>query len=155
MVTATRGRMVLLLTGAEHWSAMPRFSPKAVAAGQVQQRLTIVPMVPAMLDVISFGGGCDMRSLRCVLEAGAILVLPPVARRNNFRPANRAPQRRSPCALVWKSRPETGGISVATGGSGRARSMACAGPPMAGIDVAIRRDADASQDRLTIPVASW
>jgi long-chain acyl-CoA synthetase len=127
--------MVPLLTGASIVT-MPRFSVKALQRAMVQQRLTIVPMVPAMLDVISFGGGCDMRSVRWVLAAGALLPR---------RSAEQFQRQTGKVASPLYGTTETGGISVATSGDGH-EVDGLVGPPMAGIDVSIRHDGDASQD---------
>jgi long-chain acyl-CoA synthetase len=119
--------MVPLLTGASIVT-MPRFSIKALQKAMVEHRLTVVPMVPAMLDVVSFGGGCDMRRLRWVLAAGAILPR---------RSAEQFQRQTGKVASPLYGTTETGGISVATSGSG-GEVDGLVGPAMAGIEVAIR-----------------
>lgn len=64
--------MVPLLTGANIVSTR-RFSVKLLHQALEQYPISILPTVPAMLDVLSFGSSMDLRSLRWVLAAGAIL----------------------------------------------------------------------------------
>jgi acyl-coenzyme A synthetase/AMP-(fatty) acid ligase len=123
--------MVPLLTGASIVS-MRRFSPKAVQRALLAHRLTILPMVPAMLDVMSFSGGVDMRRLRWVLAAGAVL---PRRSAEQFRRQTGA------VASPLYGTTETGGISVATSADGQDVDGRV-GPPMAGIEVAVRPEAE-------------
>jgi long-chain acyl-CoA synthetase len=119
--------MVPLLTGASIVS-MRRFSPKAVQRALLAHRLTILPMVPAMLDVMSFSGGVDMRRLRWVLAAGAILPR---------RSAKQFHRQTGAVATPLYGTTETGGISVATAAAGQDVDGRV-GPPMAGVEVTVR-----------------
>jgi acyl-coenzyme A synthetase/AMP-(fatty) acid ligase len=119
--------MVPLLTGASIVS-MRRFSPKAVQRAMLAHRLTILPMVPAMLDVLSFGGRVDMRRLRWVLAAGAVLPR---------RSAEQFQRQTGAVASPLYGTTETGGISVATSADGL-NVDGRVGPPMEGIEVCVR-----------------
>ena len=123
--------MVPLLTGASIVS-MRRFSAKTVQRALLEHRLTIVPMVPAMLDIMSFGGNVDMRTLRWVLAAGAIL---PRRSAEHFHSQTGA------VATPLYGTTETGGISVAVSAAGRDVDGRV-GPPMEGVEVTVRPEAE-------------
>ncbi len=123
--------MVPLLTGASVIS-MRRFSVKMVARAVAEHPASILPTVPAMLDVLSFGAGMDLRSLRWVLAAGAML---PRRAAEQFRAKTGA----TACPLYGTT--ETGGISVATAADG-ADVDGRVGPPMDGVGIEFRPHAD-------------
>ncbi len=124
--------MVPLLTGANIIS-MRKFSVKLIARAVAEHPATILPTVPAMLDVLSFGSGVDLRSLRWVLAAGAML---PRRAAEQFRAKTGAVA----CPLYGTT--ETGGISVATAADG-GDVDGRVGPPMDGVQIEIRPHADA------------
>ena len=65
--------MVPLLTGAS-LATMRRFSPKTLYRALDDHPITILPAVPAMLELLMFGAGQRLRKLPpCVLTAGAPL----------------------------------------------------------------------------------
>src|SRR5262249_29358866 len=116
-----------LLTGASI-VAIPRFSIKLLQRALTEASPSILPTVPAMLDVLSFGGQTDLSQIRWLLTAGAVL-----PRRSAERFAARTGV--TPCPLYGTT--ETGGISVATradGGDIDGR----VGPAMDGVGVEIR-----------------
>jgi len=119
--------MVPLLTGANIIST-PRFSAKQVFRAIEEFPATIVPTVPAMLDVLSFGQGVDLRKLRWVLAAGAML---PRRAADQFREKTGAVA----CPLYGTT--ETGGISVAVAADGRDVDGRV-GPAMQGVEVSAR-----------------
>ncbi len=123
--------MVPLLTGASVVS-LRKFSVKQVARAVAEHPATILPTVPAMLDVLSFGAGVDLRSLRWVLAAGATL---PRRAAEQFREKTGA----TACPLYGTT--ETGGISVATAADG-SDVDGRVGPPMDEVGVEIRPHAD-------------
>jgi long-chain acyl-CoA synthetase len=123
--------MVPLLTGANIIS-MHKFSVKLVARAVAEHPATILPTVPAMLDVLSFGAGLDLRSLRWVLAAGAML---PRRAAEQFRVKTGA----IACPLYGTT--ETGGISVATAADG-GDVDGRVGPSMDGVEIEIRPYAD-------------
>jgi acyl-coenzyme A synthetase/AMP-(fatty) acid ligase len=119
--------MVPLLTGANIVSTR-RFSMKLVHRALAECRITVLPTVPAMLDVLSFGGGADLRRARWVLTAGAVL---PRRSAEQFYEKTGV----TPCPLYGTT--ETGGISVATAADGRDVDGRV-GPPMDGVSVEAR-----------------
>ncbi len=124
--------MVPLLTGANIISTR-RFSVKLMQRALAEHPVTVLPAVPAMLDVLSFGRGTDMRSLRWVLTAGAML---PGRSAAEFREKTGA----IPCPLYGTT--ETGGISVATASDGRDVDGRV-GRPMDGVEVEVKHHAGA------------
>jgi acyl-coenzyme A synthetase/AMP-(fatty) acid ligase len=126
--------MVPLLTGANIIS-MHRFSAKLAQRAIFDHGATILPTVPAMLDVLSFGASMNLRSLRWVLAAGSML---PGRAAEQFRQKTGA----TACPLYGTT--ETGGISVATAATG-SDVDGRVGPPMEGISVAVRSGGEASE----------
>lgn len=118
--------MVPLLTGA-HIVTTRKFSAKLIYRALEERPVTIVPTVPAMLDVLSFGQGADLRRARWVLTAGAML---PRRAAELFREKTGV----TACPLYGTT--ETGGISVATRADGRDVDGRV-GPPMAGVNVKV------------------
>jgi acyl-coenzyme A synthetase/AMP-(fatty) acid ligase len=119
--------MVPLLTGARIVS-IPRFSAKLVQRALAEYPISVVPAVPAMLDVLSFGRGVEVRDVRWMLTAGAIL---PRGSAEKFRAKTGA----TVCPLYGTT--ESGGISVATAADGRDVDGRV-GPPMDGVSVDVR-----------------
>jgi long-chain acyl-CoA synthetase len=119
--------MVPLLTGANIVSTR-RFSIKLIQRALGEHAITVVPTVPAMLDVLSFGNGADLRRARWVLTAGAML---PGRSAEQFRGKTGV----TACPLYGTT--ETGGISVATAADGRDVDGRV-GPPMNGVSVEVR-----------------
>ena len=90
---------------------------------------TILPTVPVMLDMLSVGGGTDLRHVRWVLTAGAMLP---------GRAAERFHTKTGATACPLYGTTETGVISVATAGDGRDVDGRV-GAPMEGVSVEVRR----------------
>ncbi len=126
--------MVPLLTGANIVSTR-RFSAKLVNRALAEHPVTIVPTVPAMLDVLSFGKGADLSRTRWVLAAGAML---PRRTAEQFRAKTGV----TACPLYGTT--ETGGISVATTADGRDVDGRV-GPPMEGVVVETWRQQGATE----------
>lgn len=118
--------MVPLLTGASLVTTR-KFSAKLIYSALEQRPVTVVPTVPAMLDVLSFGRGADLRRARWVLTAGAML---PRRAAEQFREKTGV----TACPLYGTT--ETGGISVATAADGRDVDGRV-GPAMAGVSVRV------------------
>jgi acyl-CoA synthetase (AMP-forming)/AMP-acid ligase II len=118
--------MVPLLTSANIVTTR-KFSAKLIYRALEERPVTIVPTVPAMLDVLSFGQGADLRRARWVLTAGAML---PRRAAEQFR------QKTGVTACPLYGTTETGGISVATAADGRDVDGRV-GPPMAGVSVMV------------------
>jgi long-chain acyl-CoA synthetase len=119
--------MVPLLSGAKIISTR-RFSMKLIQRALAEFSPSILPTVPAMLDVLSFGGGPDLAKVRWVLTAGAIL------------PRRSAEQFRAKTGVVacpLYGTTETGGISVATAANG-SDVDGRVGRPMQGVGVEVR-----------------
>ena len=126
--------MVPLLTGANIVSTR-RFSIKLIQRALTDFSPSILPTVPAMLDVLSFGGGPDLAKVRWVLTAGAVL------------PRRSAEQFRAKTGVVacpLYGTTETGGISVATAADGRDIDGRV-GPAMEGVGVEVRPAEGASE----------
>jgi long-chain acyl-CoA synthetase len=119
--------MVPLLTGANIVS-IRRFSIKLLQQGLAETSPSILPTVPAMLDVLSFGGQTDLSQIRWLLTAGAVL-----PRRSAEQFAAKTGV--IPCPLYGTT--ETGGISVATRADGRDVDGRV-GPSMEGVGVEVR-----------------
>ncbi len=126
--------MVPLLSGANVISTM-RFSAKLIQRALEEFPISVMPTVPAMLDMLSFGKGADLGKLRWVLAAGAML---PRRTAEQFRAKTGV----VPCPLYGTT--ETGGISVATAGDGQDLDGRV-GPPMQGVSVEVRRQAGADE----------
>lgn len=120
--------MVPLLTGADVVTTR-RFSIQLIRRALAEHGVTIVPTVPAMLDELSLGGGTDLRQVRCVLVAGAVL---PRRTATLFR------SKTGVTAIPLYGTTETGGISVGTCASG-SNVDGRVGPPMDGVDIDVRR----------------
>jgi acyl-coenzyme A synthetase/AMP-(fatty) acid ligase len=119
--------MVPLLSGASIVSTQ-KFSAKMIHRALHEFPLTILPTVPAMLDMLSFGNGADFGQVRWVLSAGAML---PRRSAQQFH----AKTGIVPCPLYGTT--ETGGISVATAADGRDVDGRV-GPAMQGVSVEVR-----------------
>jgi acyl-coenzyme A synthetase/AMP-(fatty) acid ligase len=120
--------MVPLLTSARVVS-MRSFQASRVFQALAEERLTILPAVPAMLEVLMFGAGDRLRgAVRTVLSAGSPLPQ---------RTAGRFREKSGVTIRPLYGTTETGGITVApaceelVGGS-------CVGPPMRGVEVEVR-----------------
>lgn len=119
--------MVPLLSGA-NLICTRRFSSKLIQRALHEFPVSVLPTVPAMLDVLSFGGGADLRQVRWVLTAGAML------------PRRTAEQFRAKTGVVacpLYGTTETGGIAVATAADGQDVDGRV-GPPMQGVSVEVR-----------------
>lgn len=116
--------MVPLLTGC-NVAAMQSFEAARARQALVEFGVTILPAVPAMLDVLTFGAGDGLRdAVRCVLSAGAPL-------------PERTARRFFDCTGL-RVRPlygttETGGITIAESLQ-RLPATGYVGPPMAGVE---------------------
>jgi long-chain acyl-CoA synthetase len=120
--------MLPLLCGASLVSTR-RFSVKGIASAIDNHGATILPLVPASLDVLALSGqGVKLRSLRHLLSAGAVLT-----RRSAQQFAGKTGI--TPCPLYGTT--ETGGISVATSADGRDVDGRV-GLPMEGVEVEVR-----------------
>lgn len=126
--------MVPLLTGASIVSTR-KFSMKQIHKALAEHPVSVLPTVPAMLDVLSFGGGADLLRVRWVLTAGAVL---PSRSAEQFREKTGV----TACPLYGTT--ETGGISVATSADGT-HVDGRVGPPMDGVEVQVRPQADAAE----------
>jgi acyl-CoA synthetase (AMP-forming)/AMP-acid ligase II len=119
--------MVPLVSGASVVS-MRSFQAGRVFQGLAQERVTILPAVPAMLDVLLFGAGERLRgAVGTVLTAGS-----PLAERT----AARFREKSDLTVRPLYGTTETGGITVAPAGEQLAGS--CVGPPMKGVEVQVR-----------------
>ncbi len=127
--------MVPLLTGASVVS-MRSFSPRLVFQALTEHRVSILPVVPAMLDALLFGGGDRLRAPdRVVLAAGAPLP---------ERTAARFQHRSGTVVRPLYGTTETGGIAVADGAGG-ALPTGVVGRPMEGVEVEVRVDGTAER----------
>lgn len=125
--------MLPLLTGANLITTRA-FSTALVKRAIQEFSPSIVPAVPAMLDMLAHSG-VNLRSVRWLLTAGSLMPGPSAER---FR------QRTGVTACPLYGTTETGGISVATAGDGRDVDGRV-GPPMRGVEVQIR-PSDAALD---------
>jgi acyl-coenzyme A synthetase/AMP-(fatty) acid ligase len=127
--------MVSLLSGASIVS-MRAFQASKVFQGLQEHQVTILPAVPAMLDVLLFGAGHRLRgAVRTVLSAGS-----PLSERTAERFSEKAGLRVRPLYGTT----ETGGITVALADGGQAAGS-CVGPPMNGVEAQIRPHAAGTQ----------
>lgn len=125
--------MVPLASGARVVS-MRSFQASRVFQALQQERVTILPAVPAMLDVLMFGAGDRLRgAVRTVLSAGSPL---------SERTASRFYARSGVMVRPLYGTTETGGITVAPAG-GEQIAGACVGPPMRGVEAQVRPRPDA------------
>jgi len=124
--------MVPLVSGASVVS-MRKFSPKLVFQALDDYRVTVMPAVPVMLEMMLFGAGRRLRrpGLR-VLTAGSPLPL---------RTALDYKQASGTSVQPLYGTTETGGISVAP--PDYDPPTGCVGPPMRGVDVEVRRQESA------------
>lgn len=112
------------------------FEAAVIRRALAERRISILPAVPAMLDLLTFGAGDQLRqTVRCVLSAGAPL-------------PDRTARRFFECTGMHV-RPlygttETGGISVGLG-DGRLATGGYVGPPMQGVEAEIRAALDESR----------
>jgi len=118
--------MLPLLTGANLISTRA-FSTKSIQRAIQEFSPSIVPTVPAMLDMLALSG-VDLSSIRWLLTAGSLLPKPTA---EQFR------QRTGVTACPLYGTTETGGISVAVAGNGLDVDGRV-GPPMRGVEVEIR-----------------
>lgn len=123
--------MVPLLTGAD-CIALPRFNPRLARAALAADRVSVLPLVPAMLPMMLQSGWAAGGRLRLVLSAGSPL------------PAETAAQFRretghAPRPLFGTT--ETGGVAVGLAGAGGSG----VGPAMAGVE--LRLDPTGLADR--------
>ena len=120
--------MVPLLSGASVVS-MRGFQAGKVFQGLAQEPVTILPAVPAMLDVLLFGAGDRLRgAVRTVLSAGSPL---------SERTAERFHARSGATIRPLYGTTETGGITIAPGGE-KQIAGSCVGPPMQGVEAQVR-----------------
>ena len=120
--------MVPLLSGASVVS-MRSFQASKVFQGLTEERVTILPAVPAMLDVLLFGAGDRLRgAVRTVLSAGSPL---------SERTAERFHSKSGLMVRPLYGTTETGGITVAPSAE-RQIAGSCVGPPMDGVEAQVR-----------------
>ncbi len=130
--------MVPLLSGASVVS-MRSFQARRVFQGLAEQPVTILPAVPAMLDVLLFGAGDRLRGVaRTVLSAGSPL---------SQRTASRFRAKSDITIRPLYGTTETGGITVAPAGETQI-SGSCVGPPMNGIEAQVRPHPAKSESNL-------
>lgn len=123
--------MVPLLSGA-NLICTRRFGAKLVQRCLHEFPVSVLPTVPAMLDMLSFGSGPDVQKVRWVLTAGSML------------PRRTAEQFRAKTGVVacpLYGTTETGGIAVATAADGQDVDGRV-GPPMEGVSVEVRGSGD-------------
>jgi long-chain acyl-CoA synthetase len=120
--------MVPLLSGASVVS-LRGFQATRVFEGLAAHRITILPAVPAMLDVLLFGAGQRLRgAVRTVLSAGSPL---------SERTAGRLYAKSGLMIRPLYGTTETGGITVAPAGE-KQIAGSCVGPPMDGVEAQVR-----------------
>ncbi|HTI50820.1 MAG TPA: AMP-binding protein, partial [Planctomycetaceae bacterium] len=120
--------MLPLVSGADVVSTR-RFNPRLVQRTLRENAITIFPAVPAMLDLLMVGAADGLTpASRHVLSAGAPLP---------ERTANAFLEKTGAVVSPLYGTTETGGISVAVGGS-RASVGACVGPTMRPVSVVVR-----------------
>lgn len=121
--------MVPMLSGADIVT-MREFNPKTVFDAVAQHRLTILPAVPAMLDVLLLGGGDRLKTFpRTITSAGAPL---------SERTAQRFLEKSGILVRPLYGTTETGGIAVGVGDR-EASIPGCVGPAMKGVEAALDR----------------
>ncbi len=122
--------MVPLLSGARVVS-MRSFQASRMFEAFASERITILPAVPAMLEVLMFGAGERLRgAVRTVLSAGSPLA---------SRTAERFRDKSGITVRPLYGTTETGGITVAPAGEEQIAGS-CVGPPMRGVEVKLRHD---------------
>ncbi len=143
------GVMVPLITGC-NVAAMRQFDPALARQALLELGVTILPAVPAMLDVLTFGAGDALRNTaRCVLSAGAPLP---------ERTARRFRQCTGMNVRPLYGTTETGGISIAES-LDALPAAGYVGRPMAGVlarlsSAAVEGEAGPPLHRLSIRSAS-
>ncbi|MGD9721278.1 MAG: class I adenylate-forming enzyme family protein [Pirellulales bacterium] len=124
--------MVPLLSGARVLS-LRSFQAGRLLQALVERRVTILPAVPAMLDVLMFGAADRLQgAVRTVLTAGS-----PLAERT----ARRFHDKSGVMVRPLYGTTETGGITVAPA-SDEQVAGACVGPPMRGVEAEVRPEAN-------------
>lgn len=126
--------MVPLLTGASIVTTA-KFSIKALGNVLKDHPITVLPMVPAHIDILLFGGEIDFGRLRWLLTAGSMM---PRRSAQQFRKKTGV----AVCPLYGTT--ETGGISVATIADGEDVDGRV-GPSMEGVEVRIHPPANADE----------
>jgi acyl-coenzyme A synthetase/AMP-(fatty) acid ligase len=127
--------MVPLLSSARVVS-MRSFQAGRVFQALTQQRVSILPAVPAMLDVLMFGAGDRLRgAVRTVLSAGSPL---------SERTAGRFQAKSGVVVRPLYGTTETGGITVALVSDEQALG-GCVGPPMQGVEAQVRPRPDSAE----------
>jgi acyl-coenzyme A synthetase/AMP-(fatty) acid ligase len=120
--------MVPLLSGARVVS-MRNFQVSLLLQALAERRVTILPAVPAMLDVLMFGAGERLKmGIRVVLSAGSPL---------SERTAERFLEKSGVMVRPLYGTTETGGITVAPDG-GQQTAGSCVGPAMRGVEAEVR-----------------
>jgi len=120
--------MVPLLSGASVVS-MRGFQASKVFQGVAEENVTILPAVPAMLDMLLFGAGERLRgTVRTVLSAGSPL---------SERTAQRFSDKVGLLVRPLYGTTETGGITVAPRGEIQFAGS-CVGPAMQGVEAQVR-----------------
>ncbi|MGQ0637002.1 MAG: class I adenylate-forming enzyme family protein [Planctomycetaceae bacterium] len=126
--------VILPLASGASVVAMRKYNPRTVQRALAEHAITIFPAVPAMLDLLLVGAPGGLPHIpRLVLSAGA--PLPERTARTFF-------EKTGANVVPLYGTTETGGISVAAGGT-RPSAGACVGPAMAAVDVEIRPVVDA------------
>jgi len=118
--------MTALLTGASLVTAR-KFGPTQIQQVLREQPVTILPTVPAMIDMLLFAGDVAAQRLRWLFAAGALL---PKRSADQFRARYGLPV----CPVYGTT--ETGTIAIATAADGQDVDGRV-GPPMAGVEVKI------------------
>lgn len=131
--------MLSLLTGATLVTTS-KFSIKLLTQVMEEYPVTVLPNVPAVIDLMMFGQTGNFNRLRWMLAAGSML---PRRSAEQFRNKTGV----TVCPLYGTT--ETGGISVATAADGRDVDGRV-GPPMEGVEVRIqpRETEDGIDDRI-------
>lgn len=128
--------MVPLLSGANVVSMRSFQAGRAFEA--IARGITILPAVPAMIDVLMFGAGDRLRNAaRTVLTAGSPL---------SERTAERFREKSGIAIRPLYGTTETGGITVAPRGTQQIAG-ACVGPPMNGVAAEVRPHTDQADAR--------
>ena len=128
------GMLVPLLSHA-HLVSLRRFAVKPVLAALKNERITIFPAAPAMLDMLMFGQGAELLARpRMVLSAGS-----PLTRRTVERFERIARRRIYPLYGTT----ETGGITIGANGV-TADCFQSVGPPLRGVEAKIVATGDST-----------